>query len=155
MALPASLPTLEACSTGNLTRVDNVFVSRSLREDVVQCSTQPEDRPGKTDHYPITTTLEWDVERIQEEPRRNFRDVEWKAFRDTLRAELEADGGPEHVRSVDDLKKLYAVVMAAVDKAIEAHVPISNPCPHQKRWWAPELKPLVVQRRRMGRRAYR
>ncbi|KLO05274.1 hypothetical protein SCHPADRAFT_808101, partial [Schizopora paradoxa] len=154
MALPALLPTLVACSTGNLTCVDNVFVTRELRESIVQCTTQPGDIPVKTDHYPIVTILEWEVARVLDTPRRNFRGVEWKVFRETLHAALQRDDGPPHVRTIADLKALYAAVMCAINEAMDAHVPFSKPCPHQKRWWALELKPLVVQRRRMGRRAH-
>ncbi len=50
---------------------------------------------------------------------------------------------------------LYAAVMSAITKSIETHVSLSKPSSHRKLWWTPELKPLVAQKRTMGRRAHR
>ena len=77
MVLPAGMPMHVACSTGNLMRVDNVFVSRSLQDAVVQCGTKLGNQPVKADHFPIDMTLEWDVARILEGPRQNFCNIEW------------------------------------------------------------------------------
>lgn len=92
MTLPAAIPTLVACGNGNLTRVDNVFMSVTLRDSLVVCETRPENRPVKTDHYPVCTTLEWAVARAPDIPRRNFRAVEWPAFKETLAAMSYPDG---------------------------------------------------------------
>ncbi len=155
MVLPESIPTLVAFSTGNLTRVDNVFTSRTASQHVTICETRPEERPVRTDHFPIWTTMECDVARIKEPSRLNFHAVDWDAFRKTMLAALEQAGGPMQVKSVEDLRSLYNTVMSAINTAVTAHVPLSQPSPYQKMWWAPELKSLVVKKRRMQRRAHR
>ncbi|KLO11695.1 hypothetical protein SCHPADRAFT_830650, partial [Schizopora paradoxa] len=156
MALPAQIPTLIAHSTKNLTRVDNVFISETAMDDVVYCNAQPEERPVKTDHFPVRTIIECQVPRAQREPRRNFRSVEWKDFVATLRAELARTGGaPGRVRTVEELTQLYARVMQAIETTIEEHVPMVKESRFQKLWWAPELLPLAKQKRTMQRRAYR
>ncbi|KLO04138.1 hypothetical protein SCHPADRAFT_792345, partial [Schizopora paradoxa] len=156
MALPAQIPTLIAHNTKNLTRVDNVFISEAAMEDVVYCNARPEERPVKTDHFPVRTIIECQVPQVDQEPRRNFRGVEWKDFVTTLRAALADSGGaPGCVRTVDELKELYARVMNAIEEAISEHVPLVKQSRFQKLWWAPELLPMVQQKRRMQRRAYR
>lgn len=92
---------------------------------------------------------------VQDTPRRNFRNVDWEEFRKTLKTRLQRSNAPTHVQSTEDLKALYAAVMSDINAATEAHVPFSKPCPYQKRWWSPDLKPMVDQKRRMGRRAHR
>ena len=52
MALPKDIPTLEACSTKNHTRLDNVFCSMGLHKQFISCNTYPHWRPQKTDHMP-------------------------------------------------------------------------------------------------------
>ena len=50
MALPKDTPTLEACTTKNFTRVDNVFCTANMLDCVISCNTYPHWRPQKTDH---------------------------------------------------------------------------------------------------------
>lgn len=73
MTLPARLPTLQSLTTGNYTRVDNVFISADIAQIVDSCTTMPELRPAKTDHMPIITELDLAVERVCSRKRWNFR----------------------------------------------------------------------------------
>ncbi len=127
MALPENIPTLVAFSSGNLTRVDNVFVSRPALESVSLCETRPADRPVRTDHYPIWTTVECEVARAPEESRRNFRKVDWDDFRNTMMKALDDAGGCYRVKSIEDLRRLYNMVVSAINAAVTAHVPLSKP----------------------------
>src|SRR5882672_6317821 len=52
MILPKGAPTLQAMATGNLTRMDNIFVSSCLAGTVTECRTVPEERLARTDHFP-------------------------------------------------------------------------------------------------------
>ena len=58
MTLPKRLPTLIAMLTGNYKRTDNVFISSTLIERLITCTTVPEGQPAKSNHFPINTTLE-------------------------------------------------------------------------------------------------
>lgn len=58
MTLPKLIPTLKVFTTGNHTRVDNIFCTRNLVDRVIVCNTLPSHKPIKTDHFPIQTTLE-------------------------------------------------------------------------------------------------
>lgn len=61
MALPPTIPTLEAKATKNYTRADNVFVTTELEEAVQFCSTLPDQCLVCTDHLPILTVLDLQV----------------------------------------------------------------------------------------------
>jgi len=80
MALPKDTPTLQASSTGNHTRVDNVFCNANLNRAIVSCDTNPSRRPLKTDHYPIITIIDIAVQVSEEEVRLNFRMANWPKF---------------------------------------------------------------------------
>ena len=63
MALPKDLPTVEAQTTKNWTRPDNVFLSPNAIDVLVKCTTVPEERGPCTDHVPIDTVLDLPVNR--------------------------------------------------------------------------------------------
>jgi exonuclease III len=69
MALPAYIPTLQSHSTGNHTRVDNVFCSEGLLDAIVKCNTDDMSHPVKMDHYPIVTRIDIHAPRAAETPR--------------------------------------------------------------------------------------
>jgi hypothetical protein len=51
MALPAFIPTLQSHSMGNYTRVDNVFCTEGVLNNIIKCNTNDETCPPKTDHF--------------------------------------------------------------------------------------------------------
>ncbi|KAJ7143838.1 hypothetical protein C8R44DRAFT_602530 [Mycena epipterygia] len=57
MALPRDIPTLKA-SSGNYTRVDNVFCTSPLLSSFMSCDTAPALRPPKADHMPVVYELD-------------------------------------------------------------------------------------------------
>ena len=88
MALPKDIPTLEACTTKNFMRVNNIFCSAVLFDTFVSCNTFPHLRPQKTDHLPIISILEIEPERIAHNDKYNFRLTDWDKFRKTLEINL-------------------------------------------------------------------
>ena len=72
MTLPKGLPTLIAMSTGNYTRTDNVFMSSTLAERLITCTTVPEDQPAKSNHFPVDTTLKLKVHTAGNRQKFNF-----------------------------------------------------------------------------------
>ena len=78
MALPKDIPTLEASSTKNYTRVDNVFCSSDIFDCFIEYNTYPHWCPQKTDHMPIISKL--DIEPIESTQivKYNFRAMDWK-----------------------------------------------------------------------------
>jgi len=92
IALPKDLPTLRVMSMGNYMRPDNMFVSSSLYEAVIQCKTLPEECPAKTDHFLVVTTLSMDPRTQQDTLRPNYRGVDLEEVREEMALRLEKLG---------------------------------------------------------------
>lgn len=90
MVLPHGVPTLEAHNTKNHTRPDNVFATEGFMDAFVECHTLPESRPPKTDHMPIISIIDINVEQSVPEQRRNFQATDWPKFQVYVRGV----GGP-------------------------------------------------------------
>ncbi|OBZ77095.1 putative RNA-directed DNA polymerase from transposon X-element [Grifola frondosa] len=155
MTLPQGIPTLEAARTKNLTRPDNVFCSDSITDAIISCNTVPELRPTKTDHMPIHTTVDLTIEAAKEPPRRNFRDVDWDEFQATLANKLAGRPMPEEIRTEDEFHATLAALMAALNCAVDRHVPFSKPVPFTKRWWTKELGAMRQKVQLLGHMAYK
>ena len=149
MALPPTIPTLEATRTKNLTRPDNVFCSEEALEDLHLCTTAPHLRPTCTDHFPILTTLRAQVENAVPPARPNFRDVDWDAFNGTLTSHLEAHPPPTCINNPGDLESSLDRLTDALRRAVEEHVPKMKPTPFVKRWWSKELTDMRKEKERL------
>ena len=84
MTLLKGLPTLIAMLTGNYTRTDNVFMSSTLTERLITCTTVAEVQPAKSNHFPVDTTLELKVHTAGNRQKFNFHETDWKIFRELL-----------------------------------------------------------------------
>ena len=140
MALPEQMPTLRLMSTGNFTRVDNVFLSDTLLGSVIKCTTRPQDLPPRTDHFPIETVLNVSAPLVETEPRRNFRCIDWDEFIKTLQVKLGRLPAPAKIHTIEEFREKVRAFDEAVDSTIEEDVPLARPCPHSKRWWNQELR---------------
>ncbi|KAJ7110867.1 hypothetical protein C8R44DRAFT_633705 [Mycena epipterygia] len=89
MALPRDIPTLQASSTGNYTRTDNVFCTTPLLCSFVTCNTDPGIRPINTDHIPIVYELDVHPVQTKHVPRPLWKQTDWDEFRSTLFGELQ------------------------------------------------------------------
>ena len=79
---------MEASSTKNYTRVDNVFCLTNLLDCFVSCDTYPHWHPQKTDHLLIISILEIEPEKTIQVKKYNFRATDWVEFRKTLAVNL-------------------------------------------------------------------
>lgn len=136
MTLPRHIPTLKAMSTGNLTRVDNVFVSTDIAERILICETQQELTPTKTDHFPIITTIDISPEHHNPLPRRNYKNIDWKVFRTRLEQRLAYHNidwkDPPPPETKEELDQLLEAMMTAIEETIEEIVPLLRLSPHSK-----------------------
>ncbi|THU85973.1 hypothetical protein K435DRAFT_616598, partial [Dendrothele bispora CBS 962.96] len=145
MVLPPSIPTLEALSTGNYTRVDNVFVSRHLVQRIKKCDTVPEQRPPKTDHIPIITILDLQQPVNRHKPAPNWKKANWKAINEFLEANAHQILGPPIEFTTEEEYKEACENMDKLRQTIEGNetlVPSTKPSPQQCRWWNNELAAL-------------
>ena len=154
MALPSGIPTLQAHSTGNWTRPDNVWCSSHTGDLFTRCNTDPGLRGPNTDHLPILSTLDLPPSRNIPKPYRNFRDTDWKEFTDTLTTLL-SHSEPKKLISEVEFREALHVINTALSETIETVVPICNPFPHTKRWWSSKLVELRKKKNRLARLSYR
>ena len=139
MALPPNLPTLQAFSTGNWTRPDNVWCSNHTVEHFVRCETDPGMRGPNTDHLPIQSVLDMRLPRNAPRSTRNFRVTEWDKFRGHLVTMLANAPAPERIRTPEELRETLDTINLALKATIETQVPLRNPIPYTKRWWNHDL----------------
>ncbi len=152
--LPKGVPTLVASNSGNYTRPDNVFVSNSISHMITTCAVQPERRPAKTDHMPILTTLDTSTLRNEVNTCRNYRKVDWEAFRRTLECKLNSHTTPHEIDSADELQTTLTRLCASIESTVNEHVPLMRPCPRTKRWWTDECAKARQRVNKLGSKAH-
>jgi exonuclease III len=153
MALPAYIPTLRSHSTGNHTRVDNVFCTEDLLDAIVKCDTDDAARPVKTDHYPIVTQLDIYAPKSAWEARRNFRLADWPELVKTLKANLANLPPPTELENTEEFNDKLKALNEAIQDAIRKHVKLTKPSPYAKRWWTAELAEEKKKMRQLGGRS--
>ena len=62
MALPKDVPTLQALSTANHTRPDNVYISSPIVGCIIRCTMLPEERLVRTDNIPVVMEVDLSLE---------------------------------------------------------------------------------------------
>ena len=154
MALPAHIPTLKSLSTGNLTRVDNVFCSDDLLDAFISCDTDIAYRPTKSDHFPIISCIDLYTAKSNPPPRLNFRDVNWTDFRKTLKMNLSKLQRPAAIGDIQTFNVKLDSIHKAVWDTIDTHVSIAKPSPYAKRWWTPQLTTERKITAKLGRKSY-
>jgi ribonuclease HI len=142
MALPKGEVTLKHMVTNLYSRPDNVWCSSDLIHRVVRCEVDAYIQPPCTDHLPIVTILEIPQDRIAPVPSRNFRMVDWEAFNETLRVNLDSIPPPVELKTEEEIQQAAKDLTLAIQKTIEDQVQISKPCPHSKRWWSSDLQSM-------------
>ena len=100
MALPPFILTLQSHSTGNHTRIDNVFCMEGLMDMIIKCNAEDSARPIKTDHYPIVTQIDIHAPTTAWKPRRNFRLTDWTELVKTLKDDLANIQVPTEIASI-------------------------------------------------------
>jgi len=84
MALLKGIPTLQHMVTKRYSRLDNMFCTAHTLEHYINCNINYEEKPTKTDHFPITATLELEHVAADESPCYNFRMADWNDFNENL-----------------------------------------------------------------------
>src|SRR5882672_9129047 len=113
MALHKGTPTLQAMSTGNLTRTDNVFVSHELANMVTECRTIPEEWPARSNHFPVVTSIEGGADPAEEPARCNYRAADWQAICEELAIAL---AGVEAKEELDNADEFYTLLCTLTRK---------------------------------------
>ena len=139
LALPAGIPTHKHNVTKRWSRLDQVFVTEHTLEAMLQCEALPTEQGLNTDHFPIISTLDINVEITPKKEISNFRDVDWKEFREALERRISTWGVPNFITSQNMLDRKCEKLTKALQETIDESVPNVVLGPQAKRWWSKEL----------------
>jgi hypothetical protein len=139
MALPAFIPTLQSHSMRNYTRVDNVFCTEGVLDNIIKCNMDDETCPPKTDHFPIVTEIDVQTEKTQWEPRPNFRLANWNELTKVLKQNLANIPPPAEIDLTEEFDAKLKALNVAIKDAIGKTVELTKPSPYAKQWWTIEL----------------
>ena len=155
MTLPKNTPTLEGLATKDWTRPDNIFCSEHTIGLITKCDTDPTNRGPYMDHFPILTTLDIPTRLCPPVITRNYNDVNWGKFNDTLHTKLAEF--PLYMLIVTDIEFQATTrnLTCIIKEMIEEHVPLSKPCPLSKRWWNCDLTKMKQAASKLTNRAYK
>jgi hypothetical protein len=87
--------------------------------------------------------------------RRNWRAGNWEELKKMLKGELEALPMADGYASVEEVEAAITELDAAIQRCVEAHIPLSKISPHSKRWWTAKLTELKKERNKVARRSWR
>ena len=139
--------------TKKWTRLDQVFISEDHLDTITACEALA-NAPGiNTDHLPILTSLDLDLTRAPINPPKNFRNVDWEKFEETLSDKLNRLPPPATIRSSGELNNACNVLTEAIQETIADKVPTTGLGIKAKRWWSKELKKLRQMANNKGRKA--
>ena len=154
-ALPKDLPTLVSSSTGNWTRPDNVFCTDHSTDTIISCTTDPGQKGPKTDHVPILTKLDLEATQAPGQGTKNYRDVIWEEFEESLENRLAQLPPPSPIATEEEFQRTAKSLDSILREVVDEHVPSSKPCPHTRRWWSKELTDLKKKTNRLSRQSYK
>ncbi|QRV80507.1 RNA-directed DNA polymerase from mobile element jockey [Ceratobasidium sp. AG-Ba] len=150
MTLPGGMPTHKLYTTQNPSRLDNVFISSRLEDDVDLCTAIQAPRITSTDHFAIHTIVNLGCERAKVEIRRNFPKTDWDEFNKKLKTRTEALPTGK-IASINNFNRRLEELMKAIQSTIEEVVPTIRQSPHTKRWWSSELTRLWKEKNKLSR----
>jgi len=155
MALPHGMPMLEACNSKNLTRPDNVFCSSDCIDRFILCEARPHERPPRTDHFPIISTLDITPETYEAEPKPDFRKVDWPKFCKALIASLDPIEIEGKVATIDEFDRRLEQLDKVILLVTAAQVPMPKPSPRSKHWWTEDLNQQRKEVLKLGKKAWK
>lgn len=142
ITLPAGTPTHEHNITKRWSRLDQVFVTENTLKAMMQCKALLTEQGLNTDHFPIISKINIDVDLTLKREISNFRDVDWKKFREVLEGKMITWGVPNFIKLQKMLERECDKLTTALQETIDEAVPSIILGPQAKRWWTKELTGL-------------
>ena len=155
LALPSGTPMHQHNATKSWSRLDHVFLSEHSDHMLISCDTRTDLRGILTDHLPIITVLDLEMEPAADTPFTNFREVDWEKFRLALEMQLSTLPPAERILNQHQLDSSCGTLTAAIQSTIQEQVPVTEITPKSKRWWTKELTILRKQANKLGRQSYK
>jgi hypothetical protein len=142
LALPAGTPTHKHNVTKHWSRLDQVFVTEHTLDALTQCEALPTEQGLNTDHFPVISNFDLDIELTPQKVISNFRDVDWNEFREALEGQIRTWGVPKFIKSQEMLDRECERLTHALQETIAEKVPNVILGPQAKHWWTKELGTL-------------
>lgn len=155
LALPSGIPTHVHNVTKKWSRLDQVFISEHSTDMVEVCDTETRLRGLKTDHLPVLTALNLEIPIAQPANIRNYREVDWGEFRESLTNHLDKLDNAKQITNQEQLNVSCDALTRAIQAAIEDSIPITKICSKSKRWWTKELTQMRRRMNKLGRETYK
>jgi hypothetical protein len=144
LQLPPGTHTYQSDSHHTWTTIDLFFCNSDPTHRVLTCSAVHGDRIPTADHLPIHTTLNLDVNKCPAAPGRDFRNVDWTAFKNQLNNEITHHG--PHINAPpstpDQINEYVLKLTTAIQTCINSLVRRLCVTPYSKHWWTPKLTTL-------------
>jgi hypothetical protein len=131
--------------------LDLVFTSSDISDAIIQCDTLPTLRLPGADHLPVIAILDYDLLRIPDIPRPNFRAIDWEEFNDAISTYLVDNPISLTIDSTAAYDTTYLALDKMLQNTIASHVPLLFASPYAKRWWTKELTDLLTAARKAER----
>jgi len=122
---------------GGETTIDLVLSSEGLAND--RLTSQLYDVEHGSDHRAISTSFAIPIESVASEPRRLFKETDWKRIRTVVGQELKPM--PPRLEE-EDVEPQARLLAETIQETLQRHVPLARPSPYSKRWWNRELTRL-------------
>jgi hypothetical protein len=95
-----------------------------------------------TDHFPIISNFNLDIELTPKKLISNFRDIDWQEFCNTLEEKIKTWGVPNFIRTQKMLEWECEKLTTALQETISEVVPSVVLGLQAKQWWTKELNTL-------------
>ncbi|KAF8602245.1 hypothetical protein BDV93DRAFT_393717, partial [Ceratobasidium sp. AG-I] len=128
-------------TTKNYSRLDNVFISSNLTQQVLKCTSFPTNQIISTGHFPVLTELDLLCRQAPYITRRNFKEVDWETVWCTLEQRL-VNLSISRIQTKEGLEARVRDLTDAIEHTIEYSIPTVEISPYTKRWWDKELRRL-------------
>ncbi|KAJ7501486.1 hypothetical protein B0H11DRAFT_1713429, partial [Mycena galericulata] len=151
LALPQGTLTHQSAAHKTWNTLDLVFTSSDISDAIIRCDALPMLRIPGADHLPIIAILDYELLRIPDMPRPNFRAIDWEEFNKAISAYLSANPISTDINSPADFDTTYYALDKMLQSIIASHVPLLSSSPYAKRWWTKELTELLRIARQTGR----
>ena len=117
--------------------------------------TNPSQRRPCTDHVPILTMFNFPTTNTLSHQTHNYSDIDWKAFIKILKSKLINLPTHKPIILERNFQETTEQVTTTNQDTIKAHVPLSWPSPHIKRWWNQELTIKQQEVHKLANLSYR
>ena len=148
LALPRG--TITRDYQGSQTTIDLSFVTDSLANRIISCGVD-EEIENSSDHLPIKTILNLEIQKEPERPRRrNWKAIDIKKFKNTLLAKV-PDLLLNKIVGRQRIKEYTKELFYTMEEAVEESTPWTKSSEQSKGSWTPECILIVKEVRRIRR----